>query len=304
MTQKILTTEFLHPRYWPTWLVFGVMWLVTRLPHGWQIRFGTLLGKLGFLLARRRRHIARVNLQLCFPDLSPSRQQQLLKQVFRSTGIGLVETAIAWFRDPRDFESIVTINGLEHLERAQARGKGVILLGMHLSTLDFCGAVLATRFKFDVMYRPNKNKLLEAIMTRSREKNFPRAIHRHDIRGVVRSLRAGEVVWYGPDQDYGKKHSVFAPFFGIDTATITATARIAKISGSPVIPFTHFRSSDDRHYEINLDPPLADYPEGDDVRDATRVNRLIETAILQAPDQYWWLHRRFKTRPEGEERPY
>ncbi|MEX2489377.1 MAG: LpxL/LpxP family Kdo(2)-lipid IV(A) lauroyl/palmitoleoyl acyltransferase [Pseudomonadales bacterium] len=304
MKHTIFTAEFLQPRYWPTWLVFGVMWLVTRLPHPWQVRFGAMIGRAAFLVARSRRHIAAVNLQLCFPELSRSRQQQLLKQVFRSTGIGLVETAIAWFRDPRDFLDIVEINGLEHLEQAAAEGRGVILLGAHLSTLDFCGAVLGTRFKFDVMYRPNKNRLLETIMTQSREKNFPRAIHRHDIRGVIRSLKAGDVVWYGPDQDYGRKHSVFAPFFGIETATITATARIAKISSSPVIPFTHYRCADGRSYEINLGPPLQNFPTGDDVEDATIINRLMEEAVLPAPEQYWWLHRRFKTRPDGEERPY
>lgn len=299
-----MRAEFLHPRYWPTWLAFAIMWLATRLPHSGRIRFGAALGALGFLFAKSRRHIVDVNLRLCFPDLDDSRRETLLRRVFRSSGISLVETATAWLRDPRDFRSMFTINGLEHLEKAIDEGNGVILLGMHFSTLDFCGAVLATCCDFDVMYRPNKDELLENIMTRSREKNFPKAIHRDDIRGVLNSLKQGHAVWYGPDQDYGRKHSVFAPFFGVQAATITATARFARISQSPVIVFTHFRSQDDRHYEINLSPPLENYPTGDDVNDATRINRLVEEAIMKYPDQYWWLHRRFKTRPEGEERPY
>ncbi len=280
------------------------MWLVTRLPRTVQIRFGAFLGFLGFLLAARRRRIVAVNLRLCFPDLSARQRHALTRAVFRSAGISLVETAVAWLRDPRDYRSIVTFNGLEHLEEAVREGKGVILLGMHLSTLDFCGAMLATRRNFDVMYRPNKNKVLEMIMTRGREKNFSKAIHRDDVRGVLTRLREGHIVWYGPDQDYGRKHSVFAPFFGVQTATITATARIARISDSPVVVLTHYRSSDDKHYEVNLRAPLDNFPAGDDVRDAAMINRLVEEAIMKCPEQYWWLHRRFKTRPEGEERPY
>ena len=150
----------------------------------------------------------------------------------------------------------------------------------------------------------NKNELLEAIMTRGREKNFPLAIQRDDIRSVLKSLKKGHAVWYGPDQDYGRKHSIFAPFFGNDTATIKATARIARISGSPIIVFMHRRSEDDQRYIIDLSEPLEGFPTENELADATLINSLIERAIEKAPEQYWWVHRRFKTRPEGESRPY
>ncbi len=256
------------------------------------------------MLAKRRRHIADVNLALCFPQLSTEKRLALLKRVFRSSGIGIVETATVWLRDPAELRDLVEIHGIENLKGALAEGKGVILLGMHLSTLDFCGAVLSSHVDFDVMYRRNKNLLLESIMTRGRVRNFPHAIERRDIKAVIRALKEGRAVWYGADQDYGRKHSIFVPFFNEPAATITATARLARLYDSPVITFTHYRSSDDSHYEIFLGEPLANYPTDDQAADATTINCHIERAIERQPDQYWWLHRRFKTRPDGQERPY
>ncbi len=245
-----------------------------------------------------------VNISLCFPTLSTTQQAKLVRSTFRASGIGMIETANSWIRDPERFKARVTINGLENLQKALEGSKGVILLGMHFSTLDLCGAILSNHIGFDVMYRRNKNELLEAIMTRGREKNFPLAIQRDDIRSVLKSLKKGHAVWYGPDQDYGRKHSIFAPFFGNDTATIKATARIARISGSPIIVFMHRRSEDDQRYIIDLSEPLEGFPTENELADATLINSLIERAIEKAPEQYWWVHRRFKTRPEGESRPY
>ncbi|MBP17378.1 MAG: lipid A biosynthesis acyltransferase [Gammaproteobacteria bacterium] len=296
--------KFIHPKFWPTWLVYGCMIFVTHLPHKIQINIGAFLGKLGYLLARKRRHIAEVNISLCFPSLTDQQQNDLVRQICRSSGIGLVETANSWIRDPMQLRHRVTVKGLNHLQNAIDQGRGVLLVGMHFSTLDLCGAVLSSYIGFDVMYRSNKNELLEAIMTRGREKNFPSALERDDIRGVLKSLKKGHAVWYGPDQDYGRKHSVFAPFFGVEAATITATARFAKISNSPVIFFSHYRTGDDNQYIIELSEVLQDFPSGNEVADATLINSQIEKAINTAPEQYWWIHRRFKTRPEGEARPY
>lgn len=214
-----------------------------------------------------------------------------------------METSFSWSGRIADLENRIDISGLNHLQAAFSRGKGVMLLGMHFSTLDLCGAALAQKIPFDVMYRRNKDVLLEAVMRAGRTRNFPSAIERSDVRSVIKALKAGRVVWYGPDQDYGRKHSVFAPFFGINTASIKATARIAAITGAAVIVFQHRRTEDNR-YVITLSEPLVNFPSGQEVADAARVNQLVEDAVRQAPAQYWWLHRRFKTRPEGEARPY
>jgi len=295
--------DFWEPKYWLTWLGFSIAWLITRLPYRLQLHIGSFIGWIGFHVAKSRHHIVEVNISLCFPDLQQEEQNHLVRKIFRSSGISMIETANAWLRDPRDFISIVSITGLHHLENTLKQGKGVILLGMHFSTLDLCGAVLGTYVEFDVMYRRNKNRLLDLIMKRGREKNFPRAINRNDIRGILSSLKLGHAVWYGADQDYGKKHSVFAPFFGVQAASITATGRFAKLTKSPLILFTHFRN-ENGSYRIELSAPMEDFPTGDEVADASFINQLVEQTVLQQPDQYWWLHRRFKTRPEGESRPY
>ncbi len=293
-----------HPEYWLTWTGFALLRLILLLPFSVVCRFGAGLGWIGYHLAKSRRHIVEVNISLCFPELNPEQQNSLVRKIFRSTGISIFETALAWFKEPAEYSHLFTIKGKDILEDAISEHKGVILLGMHFSTLDLSGAVFSTFADMDVMYRKSKNRLFEHLMKTGREKNFDLAISRDDIRGVIRRLKSGHVVWYGGDQDYGPKHSVFAPFFGIQTATITATARFARITGAPIVLFNHYRNSDDSGYEIEFSRPLDDFPSTDELLNATRINQLVETSVRKCPDQYWWLHRRFKTRPKGESRPY
>lgn len=286
------------------WIGVGLIRTVCLLPLKARWRIGSALGLLAYRFARRRRHIVETNVRLCFPELDTAGCEQLVQNNFRSSGISIIETALAWFVDPSRFRSLVDIEGLEVLRTAKEKGRGVMLMGMHLSSLDFCGAVLGTEQPFDVMYRKNRNRLLEAIMTRGRERNFSSAIERSNVRAVIRRLKAGDIVWYGPDQDYGRKHSVFAPFFGIDSASITATSRILSMTGSPVVLFSHYRDLATGRYRIILQDMDESYPTGDETADASIINKAVEQAIRLAPEQYWWLHRRFKTRPEGESRPY
>ena len=162
-----------------------------------------------------------------------------------------------------------------------AEGKGVLLLGMHFGTLDLSGALLARAQVFDVMYRPNGNALLEHMMAHGRKRHFPRAIIRDDLRGVIKSLRQGRVLWYGADQDYGPAHSVFAPFMGQSAATITATARIVSMTGARVIVFEHTRDVTDGTYTITLSPFDPAFPTGDAIVDATMVNQVVEGAVMK-----------------------
>lgn len=296
----LLQRAFLHPKYWLTWLGIGIAALVTNLPHRTQISIGAGIGKLAYRVASRRRRIVEVNIALCFPDLDKAAQEQLVRRHLRSVGISLIETARVWLWNPRSLRDRVTLHGVEHLKQAATQGKGVIMLGLHLSTMDFCGAALGSAIDIDVMYRANENPLLETLMKRGRMKNYPSAVERSDIRGVLKSLKKGHIIWYGADQDYGRDHSVFVPFFGVQAATITATARFAQISGAAVVPVTYYRRDDDNHYDLYLSEPLTDFPTGDVEADALRVNQIVEAAIKPHPEQYWWVHRRFKTRPEGD----
>ena len=301
---SLFQLEFLKPNYWLVWLGILLLWLVCFLPLRLRWAVGGGLGRLGMLLAKRRRHIAQTNLRLCFPELDARALDDLVRRNFISNGISIVETAVALLRDARHFSSITDMETAPLLREAEGKGKGVLLLGMHLSALDFTGSVLAQHCPFDVMYRSDDNKLIEVVMRRGRERNYPATIEKDDIRQVVRRLRQGKVVWYAPDQDYGRRHSVFAPFFGIPAASITATARIVKMTDAEVVVYSHYRDLEAGRYKLVFERLPGEFPTGDDVADCTLVNQMIEQAIRRAPDQYWWLHRRFKTRPEGEEMPY
>lgn len=274
--------------------------MIVRLPHTWRVFVGARFGRLAYSLGGSRRHIVERNIALCFPALSTAAQQKLVQDVFVSGGVSLVETAICWLGKGETFADRSTIEGLSHLRSAEARGKGVILLGMHMSTLDLVGYVMSREVTLDVMYRRNKNPFLERIMTDGRKQLFPDAIERGDIRSVIRNLKAGHIVWYGPDQDYGPRNSVFAPFFGVSAATTTAPSRIAKITGAAVVPFTHYRYDNNSRYRVVIFPEMASFPSASLEEDAARINRFIERSVGESPDQYWWFHRRFKTRPAGE----
>jgi len=296
-TRETRYTRFLHPRWWPSWLGIGFMWLMAQLPIRVQWWLGKLIGELAYRLVARRRHITEVNIRLCFPELSAAEQQALVRKAFHSNGIGIMELGLAWFRNPRQFASITQVHGLEHVDAALARGKGILLLGGHYSTLDLGGSLVTEHIDADVMQRDHNNPLINAVMTRARERRYGMALGSRDLRGLLRQLKQNRIVWYATDQDYGRKGIVFAPFFNIPTGSITATSRIAERSGCAVVPFSHFRREDKPGYDIYFQAPLENFPSGDDLADATLVNQTIEREIRRHPDQYLWMHRRFKTRP-------
>lgn len=280
------------------------MWLLAQIPFRWQMIIGQALGWAMQHAAKRRCHIAETNLKLCFPNQNIQQRKQLLKLHFRSLGMGAVETAMSWWTPGHLLRQRVSISGQEHLEQALSRGKGVILLSGHFTSLEIGGRLLAMHTPFHVLYRVHKNPLFEAVMKRAREIHFEKAIPREDMRGMIRSLRDNMPVWYAPDQDYGRSKSVFVPFFEIPAATITATSRLAKSSGAAVVPFFQRRLPDASGFELCLYPALENFPCGDIEADTRRINELIENQIQHMPEQYLWVHRRFKTRPEGNNSLY
>jgi lipid A biosynthesis lauroyl/palmitoleoyl acyltransferase len=287
-------------RHGLAWLAAGLLWGVTRLPYGGQLLIGRGLGRLIRWLARDRRHIARTNLTLCFPDGSGSEREQLLDDHFASLGIALVETALAWWGSNRGLEGLLTINGLGHLEDALRHGRGAILLSAHFTTLEIGGRLLALHAPFHVLYRSHKNPVIETLQRHARRRHFEKAIPRDDLRGMLASLKQNRPVWYAPDQDFGRANSLFVPFFGIPAATLTATSRLARLSGAPVVPFFPRRLPGTRGYELSLLPALEGFPGKDIEQDTRRIMSLIEARIRQQPEQYLWVHRRFKTRPPGK----
>jgi len=253
-----------------------------------------------YSLMGKRRKISATNLQLCFPDKSEAERKELLKKNFRHLGMLLTESGFSWWGSRKRLEKLAHFNGNEHLENALARGKGVILLSCHMTSLELGGQLVAMRFPLQVMYKRSRNALTEAIILRGRQR-FTHQVFKHgDIRAMLRGLKEGLAALYSPDQDFGRRRSLFAEFMGIQAATVRMTAVLAKRSGAAVIPCFPIRLPDSKGFEIRILPRLENFPTGDDVKDARTVNAVIETIVKQYPEQYMWLHRRFKTRPEGE----
>lgn len=296
--------HYLGPRYWPTWLIYGLTWLLARLPFRWQMALGRLTGRLAYRIAGKRRHICETNIALCFPELSAAAQQQLVRDTFISNGMGVMEIGLSWCRDPSEFMDRVSIHGLENLRKAHAQGRGVLLVSAHFCTLELVGGLVTQFYPVDITYRAHRNPLFDTLMKRGRERHYGAVIERKEVRRALRSLQDNRVLWYAADQDYGRRHAVFVPFFGHPAATITATSRFARHNQSPVVFFSHYRTADHQGYELYFSEPLKDYPSGDDETDARRINEYIEAAIRRHPEQYIWLHRRFKTQPEGIPDPY
>ena len=296
--------QLYRARYWPTWLLIGTLKLITLLPFEMQLGLGRLLGRTFMRIGKSRRHITEVNLRLCFPELGQAERQQLLVRTFEAQGMGLMETAAAWLMPPAALLPRVELSGLEAVAEAQRQGRPVLLLGGHYTTLDLSGTLLGHFLTVDVIFRRQKNPVINHMMDQGRQKYLQggRTFSQKDMREVYRSLAEKRVLWYPPDQDYGAKHSVFAPFFGVPAAVIKAPTRMAKKYNAAVFACWSHRTPDAR-YQLHIEP-LEDFTANDYEADATAINRALEHAIRQYPEQYMWVHRRFKSRPPGSPKVY
>ena len=296
--------DHLTPAYIKVWFGLTGMAMLGHLPHKAALFIGRLLGYLMLIFARNRCHITRTNIRLCFPELDEDQRRHLVKATILDNGMGMAEMCIAWFNYRSITDDMIEVVGEQHLIDAVAQNKGVILVGGHYTTLDLGGVLMAKVKKVGVMYRANKNPLFDLVMRKSRAKFCAEVIERSDMRSVIRFLKKGGVMWYAPDQDYGRKQSVFAPFFGIQAASITSIPRLVKINNSAVLMLGHHRKPHGEGYIVTISAPLENYPSGDDDKDAALINLELETRIRAYPEQYMWLHRRFKTRPIGEPKLY
>jgi KDO2-lipid IV(A) lauroyltransferase len=282
------------PRYWPTWLALVVLRVFEPLPYSVQAWLGRNLGRLLFLLPTGFKRIARRNLELCYPQLGVPERNRLLAKHFESLGVGVFETGITWWSPDSRLLAMTTVEGLEHLDAALAAGNGAILLSAHFTTLEIGARAICARRPTSIMYRPTKNAVLEQFLKDNRGRHAKKAIPRDDIRTLVGALKANEIVWYAPDQAYRKKGAEMVAFFGIPAATNTATSRLARLTGAAVLPYFPERLPGDKGYRMVIQPALADFPGDAPAGDALRFNHLIEAQIQRVPDQYLWIHRRFK----------
>ena len=286
--------KLLSPRYWPTWAGLGVLRLLSLLPFRMQLTIGAALGAVLRRLPLRFVRIARRNIELCLPELDAAARGRLLDQHFTSLGISLLEIAAAWWWPTSRLCRISRVEGMENLQAALARGRGAILLTAHFTPLEIGGRILAAATPVNIIYRPTKNEALAHVLGRCRSRNGGHAIPRDDIRAMIAALKRNECVWYAPDQSYRKKGAEMVPFFGIPAATNTATSRIARMTGCAVLPFFVERLPGTASYRAVILPALEGFPSGCARADAERFHRFIETQVRAVPDQYLWIHRRFK----------
>lgn len=301
----VFTRALLAPRHWPAWLAMAFWFLLAQLPYRVQFYLPHLV--VPFIRRNKKRlHQAKTNIQACFPELSEQEREALLYETLCSTAMAIFETGIAWFWPKWRLRRLFTITGVEHVECAQQEKQGALLLSMHFTTLDIGSAMLGQYVNYDGMYRPHNNLVYDYMQRARREAYAPggTAFSRDNVRGMISRLRQGRMIWYAPDRDLGEKISVFVPFFGVQTATVTATAQFARMGRAKVIPFTQKRLAKGRGYELVIHPPFDNYPTGDEYQDALRVNQFMETEIRKIPEQYFWAQPRFKTRPEGEKSFY
>ena len=276
----------------------GLLRLVLLLPLPAMLAVGRGLGRLVKPLAGRRVRIARTNLQLCYPELTEAQREALIDANFAAMGMGVIEIGMAWWWSQERLERLLlAVEGEEHLPPPDDR-RGTIFLTAHFSSLELSGRYLGYRTPSHAMYRRNENPVIQRLLEHHRGRRLLGIIARDDVRGMLKTLKAGEGVWFAPDQNFGHKGGVFANFMGVPAATNTATSRFAKMSGARVIPFTLFREQSG--YRLVIEPPLEDFPSDDVQADTQRINDIYSRWVRRAPEQYNWIHRRFKTRPPGQ----
>jgi KDO2-lipid IV(A) lauroyltransferase len=288
-----------------TRLAVAILWLLHFLPLGALAAVGNGLGGLLFWLIPERRRVTRVNLEKCFPQMAPAARERLARAHFRAFTRSLLEHGLLWWAPEARIRRLIRIEGLEHLQ-AQ-RGTPVILLVPHFVGLDACATRLALETSAVGIYSMQKNALLTRMLTHGRVRFGDQHVvsRQEGVRAAIRSMqREKRPFYYLPDQDYGPRDALFVPFFGVPAATIPGLSRIARLAGAKVVPCVTRMLPGGGGYVVRLEPPWEDFPGGDSYADTKRMNEYIERQVLAMPEQYLWMHKRFKTRPPGEARFY
>jgi KDO2-lipid IV(A) lauroyltransferase len=285
-----------------TRIALGFVWLLRLFPLKVISMVGNAVGAVMYWLITERRKVIRVNLAKCFPQMPAQERERLARAHFRAFCRALIEHGILWWSSRSRIERLVRFEGLEHLRALD--GKPVIIFAPHFVGLDATLQRLSLDFPVAMMYARQKNPLMDRVLyqgrTRFGGRMFPRQA---GVKVGLQAIAEGARYYYLPDLDYGPKRSVFVPFFGVSAATVTGLSYIARSSGAAVVPCVT-RMLPGGGYVARLWPAWSDFPGASDAADARRMMAFIEERVLEMPEQYFWLHKRFKTRPEGEARFY
>ncbi len=312
MTIKTLLTKFkyISPAYWSTWLFIFISYSIAYLPFKMQFKVGGAFGKL---LSRNKKlfHVVKTNITHCFPALNDKEYSPIIEKYFINQGIDFFETLTIWCRNGYKLvENQVEVEGLNYLEDALRKNRGIILLSSHFSNVDMGAMLMAyigqkhNLYQFSATYREQPNFVFNSFMTRAREQYFKQLIPVNNIRHIARELKNRKIIWYAPDMNVSKKNAVFIPFLGVQASTTTAISRLAKMTDAIVIPYAHYRSTEKHQYRVKIYPALTNFPTDDIVADTLKTSQLLEQLVTADPDRYWWILKRFKTRPPGENKFY
>lgn len=293
----------LSPRHWPNWIAIAFGWTLAHWPSRLQTIGGKALGRLMQALMRKRGRTANTNIALCFPELGERERTQMLHDMFTALGLGVFEFLRAWWGRLSPNDPAYTLKGLDNLKAAQALGKGVILVSAHFTTLEICVRLLCRDVEINGMYRPHDSDALEWAVKKARARYTKQMFSRDELRSALRCLKQGGVLWFAPDQETRRGESVFVPFFGQPASSLTSTHQMARLSGAAVLPFFHQRNTDGS-YSLEILPALENFPGEDATVDTARIMATMEQLIRRAPEQYLWVHQRFKKTPDGKSTHY
>lgn len=276
-----------------------LLWLIHFLPYRLQGLMGDGLGAILYLFARERRHIATVNLRLCFPQMTDAARTRMVRQNFQAFTRSIIERGILWWSSRARLQKLIRVEGREHFDNAL--GQPLILLTAHFVGLDVGGSWIIQNANGVSVYARQKNKFIEKMLLEKRRRFGEQLLYarQEGLRPVIKALRAGHPFYYFTDQDFSTKDSLFVPFFGIPTATLATLPRLVEMAGAKVVPCMTRVLPDYQGYEVRFYPAWENYPSGDLQADTRRMNEFIEQRVLEMPEQYFWLHRRFKTRPKN-----
>lgn len=273
--------------------------IIAHIPLPILLFFGKIVGVASYYIAKSRRKIIHRNLELCFPDLDAKSRKKLIKDNFKSMGMAIFEVIIAWYTPQKKLEKYFVYEGLENLKAYEESEKGALLLTLHMTPLELGGRAISLKTKVRGMYRPHDNPYYEYIQYKGRyEQSGLEPITRDETRRMIKLLRSGDLIWYAPDQNYGSTDHVFIPFFGVNALTITATSTLCRLGKAGALPYYVIRKGS--KYHIKIMPMMENFPTDDLKADTIHINEMFEKWIMEAPEQYLWAHRRFKTRPKGE----
>lgn len=289
---------YLSPATWPTWIGLGLIRVFCWLPHTLALAIGRGLGWFAHLVGGERRAVVRRNIELCFPDLTPDERDTLARKHFAALGMSMIEMGLGRWASDEHLTAITKFEGVDHVLQAVNNGQGVILLSAHFTTLELSGRVMKLNIPpYYAVYRKSRSPFATEVLRSGRERSAAKTIEKRDIKSMVRSLREGMIVWYAPDQSYNRKGAEVIPFFDVPSMHTTATSTLARLGNAVTLPYFPERLPDGR-YHLRILPPLDNFPSGDPIADTKQYVRVLEEQVRRCPEQYFWVHRKFKNLPE------